>query len=97
MASSHRVIDQRIKVMEIDVYRWDIPRHKMIVKYQAGDVKDGLWPSHYAGREREYFQIEKLNNFEQITKPFGSTVAAFPIKIEQPTGAWVRAVTIIEE
>lgn len=90
------LIDQGIKVMGVDAYSWDIPRHKMIEKYQAGDIKGGLWPAHFAGREREYLQIEKLNNLDQIPKPFGFTVAAFPIKIEKATGAWVRAVAIIE-
>ncbi|MBI4496106.1 MAG: cyclase family protein, partial [Deltaproteobacteria bacterium] len=58
---------------------------------------DQLWAAHWVGREKEYLHIENLTNLDQIPRPYGFTVAAFPIKIERASAGWVRAVAIIEE
>lgn len=89
------LIDQGVKVMGIDAFSWDIPRSAMIAGYRKGD-RGALWPAHFAGREREYLQVEKLANLDRIPVPFGFTVAVFPIKIERASGAWCRAVAIVD-
>ena len=53
--------------------------------------------SHWVGTEVEYCHMESLTNLDLIPKPFGFTVAAFPIKIEGGSGGWVRAAAIIED
>ena len=44
--------------------------------------------------EKEYCQIEKLANLEQLP-PFGFKVACFPAKIKGASAGWTRAVAIL--
>jgi kynurenine formamidase len=53
-----------------------------------------IWQAHYVGIEKEYCQIEKLANLDQLP-PFGFKVACFPCKIEKASAGWTRAVAII--
>jgi kynurenine formamidase len=90
------LIDQGIRVMGIDAWGWDIP-----LKYQAEEYKrnprDGvLWAAHFAGRHKEYCQIEKLANLDQLP-PYGFKVAVFPVKIKAASAGWARAVAIFEQ
>jgi len=89
------LIDQGIKVMGIDAWGWDIP-----LKYQAEDYKrnprDGvLWAAHFAGKEKEYCQIEKLANLDRLP-PTGFKVSVFPVKIHRASAGWARAVAIMD-
>ncbi|MDP2935105.1 MAG: cyclase family protein [Dehalococcoidia bacterium] len=90
------LVEQGIKVMGIDAWGFDRPFVDMVAEFKAG-VKDRLWAAHWVGREKEYLHIENLTNLDQIPRPYGFKVAAFPIKIERGSGGWVRAVAIIEE
>lgn len=85
-----------IKVMGTDGYGWDVPFEIQGKKFR--DTKDPtvLWAAHYVGKELEYCQIEKLANLNQLPKPIGFTVIAFPIKIAGASGGWVRAVALLE-
>ena len=42
-----------------------------------------IWPAHFAGITREYCQIEKLANLDQIPRPHGFYVSCLPVKIER--------------
>lgn len=90
------LIDQGVKVMGIDAWGWDRPFDVMVAEFKAGK-KDQLWESHYLGKEKEYFHLEKLANLDRIPKPYGFKLAVFPVKIEKASAGWVRAVAIIEE
>jgi kynurenine formamidase len=90
------LIDQGIKVMGIDAWGWDRPYDVMKAEYLAG-IKSTLFESHRAGREQEFWHAEKMANFDQIPKPYGFTIAIFPVKIERASAGWTRAVAIIEE
>jgi kynurenine formamidase len=90
------LIDQGVKVMGIDAWGWDRPFDVMVADFKAGN-KDQLWESHYLGKEKEYFHLEKLANLGLLPKPYGFKVAVFPVKIEKSSAGWVRAVAIIEE
>ncbi|MBL7205093.1 MAG: cyclase family protein [Desulfobacteraceae bacterium] len=50
-------------------------------------------PYHFAPTS----EGKPAKTIDQIPKPFGFKVAAFPINIEGASGAWVRAVAILEE
>ena len=54
-------------------------------------------PAHRLGHKREYLHMESLTNLDKLPAPFGFKVAAFPIKVEGASGAWVRAVAIYED
>ena len=88
------LIDQGIKVVGIDAWGWDKPFDLMIEELRRGE-KEKLWAAHYAGREREYCHLENLSNLEKIPTPHGFKVAVFPIKIENASAGWVRAIAIV--
>jgi kynurenine formamidase len=39
--------------------------------------------------------VEKLYNLKKLPRPFGFKVALFPVKLENCTAGWVRAVAIL--
>jgi len=90
------LIDQGIKVMGIDAIGWDRPFRVMAEEFKRTGDASILWAAHYAGRTREYFQMEKLANLDRLP-PYGFKVICFPIKIKGASGGWVRAVAMIEE
>ncbi len=54
-----------------------------------------MWEAHFARIEREYCQIEKLANLDQIPRPFGFKVSCLPIKIQGGSGGWCRTVAFV--
>ncbi|OJX38299.1 MAG: cyclase [Chloroflexi bacterium 44-23] len=97
MDATEFILNQGIKVIGIDGWGLDRPVAKMVDSFQkSGDKKD-LWPSHFYGRRKEYLQIEKMANLDQLPAPTGFKVACFPIKIERGSAGWTRAVAIIED
>ncbi|HYB74572.1 MAG TPA: cyclase family protein [Candidatus Sulfotelmatobacter sp.] len=93
-ASTLWLIEQGIRVMGIDAWGWDRPFRTMSEELKAG-VKGRWWEAHYAGREGEYLQVERLNNLERLPGPTGYTVAVFPARIAGASGGWTRAVAIV--
>lgn len=89
------LIEHGIKVMGIDAWGWDRPHDVMVADLKAGK-KQRFWESHLLGKEKEYCHMERMANLDRLPRPFGFKVAAFPIKIEGASGAWVRAVAIME-
>lgn len=91
------LIEQGVKVMGIDAYTWDRPFKNMREDYKESKNGEKIWPAHFAGIDKEYCQIEKLGNLEEIPKSHGFKVACFPVKISKATAGWCRAVAIIED
>ena len=89
------LIDQGIKVMGIDAWGWDRSLSHMISDLKAGHSEQ-FWESHYLGWEREYCHLERLAHLDRIPVPHGFKVAVFPIKIENASAGWVRAVAILD-
>lgn len=90
------LVDQGVRLIGIDAWGLDRPFNVMIMEAMRGD-KAQFWESHILGREKEYCQIEKLANLDQIPVPFGFTVAAFPVKLRGASAGWSRVVAIHEE
>ncbi len=90
------LIEQGIKVMGIDAWGWDRPMNVMIQEYKNG-LKGTFLPAHFLMKEQEYLHLENLANLDQIPKPYGFTVAVFPVKVKKASAGWVRAVAIIGE
>jgi kynurenine formamidase len=90
------LIDQGIKVMGTDGWGWDIPLHLQVQEYLQDPRPGIIWSAHYVGREKEYCQVEKLANLDQLP-PFGFKVACFPVKIKGGSAGWTRAVAILEK
>ncbi|MBW1785846.1 MAG: hypothetical protein JRK53_04395 [Deltaproteobacteria bacterium] len=55
-----------------------------------------IWEAHFAGREKGYFQIEKLTNLNKVP-PHGFTFFCFPVKIMAASAGWIRAVALVSE
>jgi kynurenine formamidase len=87
--------DQGVKVIGIDAYTLDRPFAAMKADYERTQDGRFIWPAHFAGLEREYCQIEKLANLEQIGRPFGFTVSCLPVKIAAASAGWCRAVALV--
>ncbi len=89
------LVDRGIKVMGIDAWGFDIPVSRMTELRRQGKSKD-FFGSHFLGRKKEYIHAEKLMNLDKLPE-FGFTVSMLPIKIERASGAWCRAVAIIDD
>jgi len=61
---------------------------------RAGDTSS-LYPIHYAGRDREFCLVEKMD-LSKLPRPNGFKVAAFPIKLERSGASWTRAVALLK-
>ena len=91
------LVDQGVKVIGIDAYTLDRPFQNMVDDYQRTGDGRHIWPAHFAGIDREYCQIEKLANLDQIPGPTGFLVSCLPVKIRAASAGWCRAVAIVSE
>jgi len=90
------LVEQGVRVIGIDAYTLDRPFAAMVADFQRSGDGRHIWPAHFAGITREYCQIEKLANLDQIPKPHGFYVSCLPVKIERASAGWCRAVAIVE-
>jgi kynurenine formamidase len=87
--------ERGVQVVGTDAWSWDAPFiHTARAYADSGDARL-IWEGHKAGRERPYYQMEKLHNLEALP-PFGFTVACFPVKVERASAGWVRAVALLD-
>lgn len=89
--------DQGVKVIGIDAYTLDRPFVNMVQDYAATGDGRFIWPAHFAGIQREYCQIEKLANLDQLPRPFGFYVSCLPVKIHGASAGWCRAVALVPD
>lgn len=89
------LIDQGIRVMGTDGWGWDTPLSYQVEEYLKNPRDGIIWAAHFAGKEKEYCQIEKLANLD-LLPPFGFKVSVFPIKIKNASAGWTRAVAILD-
>lgn len=89
------LIEQGVKIIGIDAYTIDRPFHSMKSDFKETGDGDHIWPAHFAGLEKEYCQIEKLANLDQIPLSHGFWVSCFPVKIERASAGWCRAVAMV--
>jgi kynurenine formamidase len=88
------LLDQGVRVIGCDSESLDGPVAPMLESLRAGRHKD-FFPIHYAGREREFCLIHKMD-LSGLPLPHGFKVAAFPVKLESCGAAWTRAVALVE-
>ncbi len=89
--------EQDVKVIGIDAYTLDRPFASMVADYRRTGDGHYIWPAHFAGLTREYCQIEKLANLDQIPRPYGFHVSCLPVKIKNASAGWCRAVALVPE
>jgi kynurenine formamidase len=88
------LVERGVRMIGIDAWTVDRAVDVMIEETRAG-VLEQAFESHMYGREREYLQIERLANLEQLPRPTGFTVVAFPFKLEGASASWTRVVAIV--
>ena len=91
------LVEQGVKVIGIDPYTLDRPFASMVADYRRTGDGRFIWPAHFAGLTREYCQIEKLANLDQIPQPHGFLVSCLPVKIKDASAGWCRAVALVPE
>jgi kynurenine formamidase len=91
------LVEQGVKVIGIDAYTLDRPFADMVADYKRTGDGRYIWPAHFAGIEREYCQIEKLANLDQLPRPHGFYVSCLPVKIQGASAGWCRAVALVPE
>ncbi|WP_395297528.1 cyclase family protein [Kitasatospora hibisci] len=91
----HFLLDRGVRVIGTDAFSLDAPFRIMIEGYRETGDRSLLWPAHFAGREREYCQIERLAHLEDLPAPTGFTVSCFPVKITGAGAGWTRAVAVL--
>lgn len=94
-SATNLLLDLGVRVIGTDAFSVDAPFSHMIEQYRRTGDKSVLWPAHFAGREREYCQIERLANLGELPAPTGFTVSCFPVKIAGAGAGWARAVAMI--
>ncbi|SDK36613.1 Kynurenine formamidase [Lentzea waywayandensis] len=90
------LLDLGVKVIATDAFSLDAPFPDIVKRYLTTKDESVLWPAHFAGRDREYCQIERLANLEALPD-FGFTVVAFPVKIKGAGAGWTRAVALLDD
>ena len=91
------LVEQGVKVIGIDAYTLDRSFADMQADYQRTGDGRHIWPAHFAGITREYCQIEKLANLDQLPHPHGFHVSCLPVKIAKASAAWCRAIALVPE
>ncbi len=90
------LIEQGIRIIGTDSWGLDRPFSYMRSEFQRTGNVSCIWPSHYAGRSKEYCQIEKLTNLD-LLPPRGFMVACFPIKVAKASAGWTRVVAMFHD
>jgi cyclase len=95
--ATHLLLDLGVRVIGTDAFSLDAPFGDIIARYRRDGDRSVLWPAHFAGRDREYCQIERLANLHELPAPFGFRVSCFPVRIRGAGAGWTRAVAIVDE
>jgi cyclase len=93
-ATDH-LLDLGVRVIGTDAWSLDAPFGHMIRTFQETGDRAALWPAHFAGRRREYCQVERLAQLDTLPA-HGFTVSCFPVKIARAGAGWTRAVALID-
>jgi kynurenine formamidase len=91
------LVEQGVKVIGIDAWTLDRPFSAMAADFHRTGDGRVIWEAHFAGLTREYCQIEKLANIDQLPAPFGFYISCLPVKIKSASAGWCRAVALVPQ
>jgi kynurenine formamidase len=89
------LVGQGIHVIGIDAWTLDREFAAQIADFRRTGDGRYIWPAHFAGITKEYCQIEKLANLDQLPHPHGFYVSCLPVKIKGGSAGWCRAVALV--
>lgn len=96
-AATKHLVRQGIRVIGTDAYGFDKPFDEMGRRFLDAGDSDELWPAHFAGREVEYCQIEKMANLDALPRKTEIPLVTVPISVAGASAGWVRPVALFEE
>ena len=82
------------KVLGTDALGWDRPFGVMRRAFRDTGDSAQIWDGHFAGRDREVFIIQQLDNLAALP-PHGFKVGFFPMKLAHCSAAPARAVAFV--
>src|SRR5262249_28022065 len=65
------LLDLGVRVVGTDAFSLDAPFTAILEEYRRTGDDCVLWPAHFAGRHREYCQIERLTNLDALPAATG--------------------------
>src|SRR5262245_32448601 len=89
------LVGQGIHMIGIDAWTLDREFAAQIADFKRTGDGRYIWPAHFAGITREYCQIEKLANLDQLPRPHGFYVSCLPVKIKGGSAGWCRAIALV--
>jgi kynurenine formamidase len=87
--------EQGAKVLGTDAAGWDRPFPEMRKAFAETGDPGQIWDGHFAGREREIFIVQQLDNLAALP-PSGFKVGFFPLKLAGCSAAPARVVAFVE-
>lgn len=84
------------KVLGTDAGGWDRPFGAMREAFARTGDSSHLWDGHFAGREREVFIVQQLENLAALPDA-GFHVGLFPMKLARASGAPARVVAFVDD
>jgi kynurenine formamidase len=89
------LVEQGIHMIGIDAWTLDREFAAQIEEFKRTGDGRHIWPAHFAGITKEYCQIEKLANLDQLPRAHGFYVSCLPVKIKGGSAGWCRAVALV--
>lgn len=86
--------ERGVRVFGTDAWSIDPPFRTMHERL-ASHGPESVWEAHFTGRKREFCALEKLCNLHLLPAT-EFWVACFPVKVQRGSGAWTRAVALLE-
>lgn len=94
--ATETLLDLGVRVIGTDAFSLDAPFTDILTRFRDSGDSAVLWPAHFAGRRREYCQIERLANLGALPSR-GFIVSCFPVKIAGSGAGWCRAVAMLSD
>ncbi|WP_340646041.1 cyclase family protein [Phenylobacterium sp.] len=87
--------DQGAKILGTDAMGWDRPFPVMRKAFLATGNAGEIWDGHFAGRDREVFIVQQLDNLRSLPAS-GFKVGFFPLRLAGCSAAPARVVAFVE-
>jgi kynurenine formamidase len=84
------------KVLGTDALGWDRPFGVMRRAFRETGDPGEIWDAHFAGREREVFVVQQLDNLASLPA-HGFKVGFFPMKLARCSAAPARVVAFVPD
>ncbi|MEK4426687.1 cyclase family protein [Solibacillus sp. FSL K6-1523] len=94
--ATHYLIDKGVKIIGTDAMGFDVPFEKIAENFKETQDPKVIWEAHRVGMHKEYCQIEKMANLDQLPS-HGFKTHCFPISIYKASAGWVRPIAILND